>query len=852
MKYTLYFLFSIFLAFGSIINAYAQIISTYAGINDTGYTGSGGPATSAALHWPCSICINESGNIYFTDEENNCVRKISSTGIISTIAGIGGVTTAGFGGDGGPAIAAHFSSDWGLAFDASGNLYITDQGNNDIRKVNTSGIISSLINTRANISDGNGGPVTAAHLMSPLGITTDAAGNIYICDLNAHNIRKINASGIISQLAGITGTPGYSGDGGPATNALINKPFGIAIDPSGNLFFCDGGSNCVREITPAGIITTIAGTGIAGFSGDGGPASNCKLNDPTGVYIDRSGNILITDCLNNRIRRINKNGIINTITGTGPGAYFGDGGLCINAELFNPTNVVTDSSNNIYITDTYNNRIRKITMVLFFANHSVHLNYCQNTPLVLLDSALGASDQAIGLMDTWSIVPGFTPHHGTAYVADSVPASGTNIRPAASGAYYAPDFGFVGTDTIRVIVTNGIATDTETIYITMDPFINNAGKITGDSMVCAGSSILLSDTAAGGKWTVTNLKAVVISGVVTGEMAGTDTVIYTVANTCGHASVTKEVTVNPLPFTGAISGGPNVCMGSSVVFTDTVSGGNWSLANTTDASIAPALTDCTVNGLRPGKDTLYYTVTDSFCTARASLDITIIALPASSITGGFASICIGASDTLAGLPGGGAWSLSNTTSASFDSVAGGGVLTGLKAGADTLKYQVTNYCGTAIAVLPFETDMLPARPTILRAEGTLIAPPGYASYQWYLNGLPLAGAIADTLVANNVGAYSVWVSTIFGCASISDSIEFPGCGPAGIQVFPNPSSSVVHVTWCREVTLRLICMDGRVALTLHNANEIDLGGLANEDYILAIYDETGKKVAVKLITKLGE
>jgi len=847
MKYTLYLIVSIFLIISS--TACAQIISTYAGNGIYGYSGDNGPATGAKLKWPTSLVINSGGNLVFTDQLNFRTREVTSSGIITSIAGNG---LDSFYGDGGPATASYTSDCWGVATDPAGNIYLTDQLHYRVRKINTSGIISTIAGSGTQGSTGDNGPATSAEFSRPIGITSDRNGNIYICDQDYKTIKKVSPSGFLTNYAGIPHlSTGYSGDGGPATNADFSSIYGLSTDKTGNLYICDAGNNCIRKVDTNGIISTFAGTGIAGFSGDGGPATSCKLHNPTGIHVDRDGNILITDCLNGRIRRINKYGIINTISGTGTMAFSGDGGICTIATLDSPANVTTDSANNIYIADTYNNRIRKITMVLFFANHTVHLNYCQNTPLVQLDSVLGASDHAIGLMDTWSIVPGFTPHHGTAYVVDSAPASGANIIPAGSGAYYVPDFGFVGTDTIKVIVTNGIATDTETVYITMDPFINNAGKITGDSMVCAGSSILLSDTATGGKWTVTNLKAIVISGVVTGEMAGTDTIIYTVANTCGHASVMKEITVNALPFTGAITGGPNVCVGASVVFTDTVTGGTWTLTNN-DASVASILTDCNINGLRPGKDTIYYTVTDSFCTAHASLDITIIALPTSAITGGFPVICTGSNDTLTGLPPGGTWTLSNTTNASFDSVAGGGILTGLTAGADTLTYMVTNYCGTAIAVLPFETDTLPARPTILRAEGTLVAPPGYASYQWYLNGLPLAGAVADTLVANNVGAYSVWVSTIFGCAAISDSIEFPGCGPEGIHVFPNPSSSIVRVTWCREVTLRLICMDGRVAVTLHHTNEIDLGGLANEDYLLAIYDETGKKVAVKLITKLGE
>ncbi len=846
MKYTLYLQLTLFLVFGSIFHARSQIISTYAGTGIAGFSGDGGQATSATLYWPCGVLITQSGNLLFTDEENFCVRRITPSGIISTIAGLGGITTAGYHGDGGQATAAKLSSDWGITLDATGNLLITDENNHTIRKVNSAGIISSITSDTSNVSDGDGGPVSAAHFKFPVGITSDISGNIYVGDADAYNIRKIDASGIVHRYAGTTGLHGYSGDGGPATDARITYPNGLAADKAGNLYFCDGGANCVRKITPAGIISTIAGTGTAGFSGDGGPATGCELNNPTGVYVERSGNILITDCSNHRIRRIDQSGIIKTIAGTGTGSFGGDGGLCTHAELNYPANVVTDSLNNIYITDNHNNRIRKITMVLFFASHSVHVHYCQNTPLILLDSLLKASDQAIGLIDKWSIVPGFTAHHGSAFVADSAPASGTGIIP--SGSYYSPNFGFVGTDTIKVIVTNGIATDTETVYITMDAFVNNAGRILGDSMVCVGTSILLSDTAAGGNWTVSNLYAVVINGVVTGKKAGIDTIIYTVANTCGYASVTKQVTINALPNTGSITGVANVCVGTTVVLTDTVTGGVWSLSNG-NATMNPLLTNCYVNGYLPGKDTIYYTVTDSFCTASTNLALTIIAQPVSKINGGSPIICTGSRDTLTGIPSGGIWALSNTN-ASMDSIASRVILTAITTGPDTLTYTITNYCGSAVAAHPFEIDTLPVRPTIARVEGALYAPHGYAGYQWYLDGVPVSGAVADTFVVAREGAYSVEVSNSFGCSVFSDSLEFPGCGPQGILVYPNPTASKVYVTWCQEVTLRLICMDGRVALTLHHTNEIDLSGLANEDYLLAIYDVTGKKVAVKLITKL--
>jgi len=332
------------------------IISTVAGNGTAGYSGDGGAATAAQLSNPFSVAVGSTGNIYIADGSNNRIRKVNTSGIISTVAGNG---TAGYSGDGGAATAASLSSPYGVAVDSAGNIYIADRSNNRIRKVNTSGIISTVAGNGALGYSGDGGAATAAQLSSPHRVTVDSSGNIYIADTGNYRIRKVNTSGIISTVAG-NGTQGYSGDGGAATAAQINNPYGVAVDSAGNIYIADNGNKRIRKVNTSGIISTVAGNGTGGYLGDGGVATAAQLNNPYGVTVDNNGNIYIADTSNRRIRKVNTSGIISTVAGNGTAGYSGDGGAATAAQLNNPYGVTVDNSGNIYIADTSNRRIRKV------------------------------------------------------------------------------------------------------------------------------------------------------------------------------------------------------------------------------------------------------------------------------------------------------------------------------------------------------------------------------------------------------------------------------------------------------------------------------------------------------------
>ncbi|MEO6940656.1 MAG: T9SS type A sorting domain-containing protein [Candidatus Kapaibacterium sp.] len=350
----------LFTSLGAGSSLHAQIITTIAGTGIPGSGGDGGAAIGAQFFDPGSVAVDGSGNVYISDQGSNRIRKITATtGLISTIAGTG---IAGFSGDGGPAVLAQLNSPKGISIDRSGNVYIAD--GHHIRKITAvTGFITTIAGIGPNGSDGDGGPATAAQLNFPQDVTLDGSGNVYIADTYNHRIRKITAAnGIISTIAG-SGIAGSSGDGGVATDARINIPQSVAVDDSQNVYLIDLGDQRIRKITAStGIISTMAGTGTGGFSGDSGAATEAQLCDPEDLAVDTAGNLYIADFCNSRIRKITAStGVISTIAGTGKLGIGGDGREATSAQLNNPTGVAVDNTGNVYIADNRNYRIRKIT-----------------------------------------------------------------------------------------------------------------------------------------------------------------------------------------------------------------------------------------------------------------------------------------------------------------------------------------------------------------------------------------------------------------------------------------------------------------------------------------------------------
>ncbi len=338
------------------------IISTVAGNGTLGFSGDGGPATSAQFNYPYRVACDGRGNLYISDDQR--IRKVDTSGIINTVAGNG---TKGFSGDGGPATAAQLNTPHAVAFDKSGNMYIADYDNYCIRKVDTSGIISTVVGTGTSGYSGDGGPATAAQISKPNALAFDSSGNMYLAA--GCRLRKVDTAGIISTIAG----DGYSpwspsdyGEGGLLINARVAVS-AIAFDQSGNMYLAENAR--IYKVDLAGIISRVVGNGIfnefpyKSFSGDGGPATDAQLENSGAVTFDNKGNMYIADIGNNRIRKVDTYGIITTVAGDGEFGYSGDGDVATNAHLSNPYGVACDRDGNLFIADANNLRIRKVSFV---------------------------------------------------------------------------------------------------------------------------------------------------------------------------------------------------------------------------------------------------------------------------------------------------------------------------------------------------------------------------------------------------------------------------------------------------------------------------------------------------------
>lgn len=339
-------------------------IQTVAGNGAATFSGDGGAATQSALNVPVDVAVDRAGNIFIADQFNHRIRRVAANGTISTVAGNG---SAGYSGDGGPATDAQINTPTGVFVDDGGTLFIADVGNQRIRRVDLSGrgIITTVAGNGAKGYNGDGINPTTASFYNPVRVAVDSSGNILIADQSNHRIRRIQPGGFITTIAGDgAGTPsrgGFSGDGGQATAASLNNPTALAVSGSGVIYFSDQVNQRIRRIAIDGTITTIAGNGSAGFSGDGGPATSASLNYPGGLALDVAGNLYVNDDLNFRTRRIAIDGTISTIAGNGSASFSGDGGPATAASLNGNFGITVDLLGSVVIADSVNNRIRSIT-----------------------------------------------------------------------------------------------------------------------------------------------------------------------------------------------------------------------------------------------------------------------------------------------------------------------------------------------------------------------------------------------------------------------------------------------------------------------------------------------------------
>jgi uncharacterized protein (TIGR03437 family) len=463
------------LSMPSLCLAQGYTISTVAGGNPYSpfyNIGNGQQATNAFLNSPSGVAVDAAGNIYVADTGNNEVRKVNAaTGIISAFAGS---TTGGFAGDGAAATSAQLHSPSAVTLDSAGNVYIADTANNRIRKVNTSGIITTVAGSSAVSTGliGDGGLATSAILNSPRGVMVDSSGNLYIADSGNNRIRKVGTNGIINTIAGngTTGTVGMVGDGGPAINASLSVPVGMALDSSGNLYIADSGDNLIRKVTTNGNISSIAGNGESGYSpGDENLAIYAELNEPEGLAVDGSGNVYFSDTGNEVIREVTAAGVISTIAGNQGIGNAGDGGPAGAASLDTPIAIALTSTGLIYIANSSNgyqdSEIRLLTPstgALPAINNNGVVSVDSTFPIVSPNSWITIyGTNLASTTATWNgtTYPIPTKLGGVAVTIDSLPANLWYVSPTQINAQVPNDPVNVGTVVpISVSTAGGTAT----------------------------------------------------------------------------------------------------------------------------------------------------------------------------------------------------------------------------------------------------------------------------------------------------------------------------------------------------------------------------------------------------------
>jgi hypothetical protein len=520
-------------------------INTYAGNGTLGYNNNDKTAITASIDNPTGVAVDNTGNLYVGDWNNYRLRKADPSGQISTIAGTGspciGISPP-CSGDGGPATNAPIGSPFGIAFDANGNLYFSDgyYGCSCVRKIDAGGILHTVAGGGSS-NPGDGGPATSAAL-TPTALAFDGNGNLYITDSGGNSsfrIRKVDVAGTITTIAG-GATAGFSGDGGPASNAQLSNPSGLAFDKAGNLYIGDG--TRVRKVDTNGIISTFAGNGVFGFGGDGGPATSAELAQVDGVAVDQGGTVYIADG-NNRIRKVDTHGTITTFAGTGAAGFSGDGGPAASAQFSHPGGIAFDNNGNLFIGDVFNYRVREIVM--------------SPAPAVALSQAsLTFGDQLAT----------------TASGAQTVTLNNTGTAALSVG-----NIGMAGTNAADFSETNNCGTSVAlggscTISVTFTP--TTSGSRSG--------MLSITDNAAGSPHTVG------LAGTGTDFSLGAANGGSTSATISAGQTATYSLQVNPLSgFTGSVSvsctGAPtlatctssassvSVTGASSVQFTVTVS-----------------------------------------------------------------------------------------------------------------------------------------------------------------------------------------------------------------------------------------------------------------------------------------
>ncbi len=730
------------LGFKGIAQTCVPTMYHVAGTSSGGYSGDGGPATAAGLYEPSGLFSDGVGNVYVADRAY--IRKINTSGIISTIAGNG---TLGSTGDGGPATAAEIYIQYG-AVDKYGNIFLACGSNYTIRKVNTSGIITTIAGSGTAGFAGDGGPATAALLNSITGLACDTLGNVFIADQGNHRIRQINTSGIISTIAG-NGTSGITGNGGSATAAEFIYCSGIACDKNNNLYFIDFGE--VRKINSSGTISAFAGGTYMGYSGDGGPATAATIDNGASIAADLAGNVYFADQNNSVVRKVDAAGIISTYAGNDSfatmfpysyGAFgVGDGGPATLAPIDGTNGLTTDLSGNLYISGnlTLDVEVKKVTP---------GMPAISGINQICVGNTSSLSDPGTG--GTWSSSSSSIATVGTSGVVTGM-AAGTATITYTLGACYA---------TMPVTVSAAVA------------------AITGPSSICVGSVMSLSDATIGGTWTSSSPANATIgsgTGLVSGITIGSATITYSSGSGC---YTTKSVTVNAA--LASITGPSTLCDGAIITLSDATTGGTWSSSTIPVATVSSG---GVVVGLISGVTTISYTVGSCYATH----PVTVFANPAA--IGGTLSVCIGSTTTLSDSYPGGAWSSSTTGIATIGSSTG--IVTGITAGVTTISYTITGGCFATnlVTVNPLPYSIVGPPTVCVGSSDTLSDAFTGGTFSSGNPSVATINAITGVLTGVAAGTTNITYTSPAGCIAYS-----------GITVNPLPAAITGAFTICQGNT----------------------------------------------------
>lgn len=781
-----YILFILALCTAYCASSQTYTISTHAGTGVWGYSGNGGPATAAQVGVPYSISTDTLGNVYFADFTFRGIRKIDASGTISVYAGTGAI---GFGGDGGPAINAEFYRITGTATDKNGNMYIGNAADythnmHTLRKIDAAGTITLFAGSPTAYGfSGDGGPASAALLYGVGKMATDDAGNLYVYDKGNGRIRKIDPSGIITTVVG-NGTSIYAGDGSAATATGFHQTATFTVDPYGNIYIACPVYNIIYKVNTAGIITTYAGDGIMPppvgpfvSTGDGGPATNAKFSWMNDIAADHLGNVYVIDP--DRLRMINPAGIVKTIAGQyGPGGYSGDNGKARDALMNGPIALHVANSGLIYIGENNNHIMRKLTFMNwepeFEAGSFISLASCIGGSTFALDTILRVHD--VDSADTLVWTPIASPTHGTLTAAYTTGSNTGTVYP--SGMSYTAASGYTGADSFLVQLFDGYEYDTIKVRVTI---VSPTSGITSAVPTCMGYTNNFYHSAAGGTWSSSIPSVLTVNaatGAITTVSPGTSVITYTVYPGCYS---TTTVTLNDVP--AAISGPTSVCEGSAITLSCPTPGGTWSSSNTAMATVNSA---GVVTSHTAGYITISYTNAQG-CSSFAPIDI----FSNPPTPSGTTTICVGSTSLLIDTMNmGSTWSSSAPAIATVDAT---GLVAGVSSGTAIISYTSWSGCFSTVTVSILESPAAITGTTDICAGSTTALANTTTGGTWSLS-TTLYGTISST---------GVVTATAPGYTTVSYTLANGCYAEAWLNILEAPAAIAGPLSTCEGQTITL-------------------------------------------------